>query len=211
MRVAEELCAVCGRPATSRDHVPPRCLFSGDRTNLITVPACDDHNNRRSGLDEEFRLHISIDAGAVTPVTMALWKTTLRGLDRNRRMKQELINSARHVPETNLVAVDVDASVFNVLIESITRSLYWWHWKRRLPLDCSIEVAKLQPDADLSIFLPRMVCRAVGETQFLYAYAQLDQRPTVSQWFFVFHGRTIASACTDTEFANRMQSLAPVC
>lgn len=53
-------CYYCGRPATSREHVPPRCIFPENRdvggidhrVNLITVPSCDDHNLKKSREDE---------------------------------------------------------------------------------------------------------------------------------------------------------------
>jgi len=52
---------MCDRPATSREHVPPRCFFPkvGDtrsgkdlRRNLISVPSCDEHNSAKSKDDE---------------------------------------------------------------------------------------------------------------------------------------------------------------
>lgn len=50
---------MCEAQATSREHVPPRCIFpelaeSGRelRTDLITVPSCDLHNSGKSRDDE---------------------------------------------------------------------------------------------------------------------------------------------------------------
>lgn len=59
-------CYVCGGLATSREHVPPLCIFPetkdiGDldlRRDLITVPSCDLHNLKKSR-DDEF-LMVSI-------------------------------------------------------------------------------------------------------------------------------------------------------
>ncbi|WP_298375001.1 hypothetical protein [Azospirillum sp.] len=55
-----ELCYMCERPASSREHVPPRCIFPEEkdmpgesfRNNLITVPSCDIHNSAKSKDDE---------------------------------------------------------------------------------------------------------------------------------------------------------------
>jgi hypothetical protein len=56
-----ESCYMCSRPATSREHVPPKCFFPEKkdlpstldyRVNLITVPACDQHNLSKSKDDE---------------------------------------------------------------------------------------------------------------------------------------------------------------
>lgn len=56
---------MCDDPATSREHVPPRCFFpksihsSGKnfRKNLITVPACEAHNSQKSK-DDEYLLYL---------------------------------------------------------------------------------------------------------------------------------------------------------
>ena len=51
-------CYMCDAPATSREHVPPKCIFPDDaqfRINLITVPSCDVHNLKKSNDDELLR------------------------------------------------------------------------------------------------------------------------------------------------------------
>ena len=55
-----EKCYACGSPTTSREHVPPKCLFPTElgvnlRKNLLTVPSCDKHNIQKSD-DDEFLL-----------------------------------------------------------------------------------------------------------------------------------------------------------
>lgn len=52
----DDTCYVCGAPATSDDHVPPKVFFpegAEHRRNLMTVRACHDHNEARS-LDDEY-------------------------------------------------------------------------------------------------------------------------------------------------------------
>lgn len=56
----KELCYACDSSPTSREHVPPKCLFPTElgvnlRKNLITVPSCDVHNGKKSD-DDEFLL-----------------------------------------------------------------------------------------------------------------------------------------------------------
>jgi hypothetical protein len=65
----ELACYYCGQPATSTEHVPPRCIFPerkdafdvDQRRNLITVPSCDEHNLEKSK-DDEFLM------ACITPV-----------------------------------------------------------------------------------------------------------------------------------------------
>jgi hypothetical protein len=58
-----EKCYWCGKVATSREHVPPKCLFPEKkdiehiydvdyRKSLVTVPSCDEHNLKKSHDDE---------------------------------------------------------------------------------------------------------------------------------------------------------------
>ncbi len=58
---------MCDREATTREHVPPLCLFPAVkdtkgvnfRKNLITVPSCDIHNSKKSDDDEFLMLSLS--------------------------------------------------------------------------------------------------------------------------------------------------------
>lgn len=60
----KEICYACDDWATSREHCPPKCFFpKNQRKNLITVPACSKHNNRKSNDDEWVRLIIASMAG----------------------------------------------------------------------------------------------------------------------------------------------------
>ncbi len=56
-------CYYCGRPAESRDHVPPKCLLEKPYPeNLLTIPACASCNNNFS-LDEEYFLNVLVEVG----------------------------------------------------------------------------------------------------------------------------------------------------
>ena len=46
----------------TRDHVPPDGLFCDPKpTNLITVPCCNEHNKRHSGVDERLRILTALE------------------------------------------------------------------------------------------------------------------------------------------------------
>ena len=89
---------MCDAPATSKEHVPPKCIFperkdsDGQylREGLITVPSCELHNSKKSA-DDEF-LMVSI-AGLfsnnsigyqhkMTKVNRAIKKASNRLLDK---------------------------------------------------------------------------------------------------------------------------------
>src|SRR5438309_918942 len=48
-------CVYCRRPATTKDHVPPRSLFPAG-VQLITVPCCEECRKIQSKDDEYIRL-----------------------------------------------------------------------------------------------------------------------------------------------------------
>lgn len=59
---------MCDSEATSREHVPPKCIFPEKkdlpknfdfRKNLISVPSCDEHNSHKSKDDEYFMFILS--------------------------------------------------------------------------------------------------------------------------------------------------------
>ncbi len=60
MKTIDKICYMCSKPAVSREHVPPICLFPEEkdirtsmfRNNLITVPSCELHNSKKSKDDE---------------------------------------------------------------------------------------------------------------------------------------------------------------
>ncbi len=58
------ICFMCDESAPTNDHIPPKCIFPEQkdvgvdyRKNLITVPACDNHNLKTS-LDDEYLMGI---------------------------------------------------------------------------------------------------------------------------------------------------------
>ncbi len=66
MKTHINICYKCGAPATTREHVPPLCLFpeikdiNGDfRRNLITVPSCEKHNLSKTKEDEFLLISIA--------------------------------------------------------------------------------------------------------------------------------------------------------
>lgn len=61
-----DTCYRCGQPESSKEHVPPSCLFPeykdvkiNLRKNLITVPSCELHNSKKSSDDEFLMMSIT--------------------------------------------------------------------------------------------------------------------------------------------------------
>jgi hypothetical protein len=190
-------CAYCGAPKVSDDHVPPRNLFSVDKTNLLTVPACHEHNGKRSELDEKFRNYVMSRVGGETPATQLLFGSMVRGITRNKKLH-------RWNPDLSRFEAKIESDAFKPMIEWITRGLYWHVYKERLPLDIQMRIAQLRIGEWLPEFVSDMNRLRVGGDQFLYAYNRMDDHPTVSLWVYVFHRRLVAMAMTDVALSEKL-------
>ena len=60
----KSLCIFCGKPATTRDHIPPKGIFPDPMpSDLITVPACESCNSNTKLDDEYFQWLITTGSG----------------------------------------------------------------------------------------------------------------------------------------------------
>lgn len=60
-----QFCYVCGKPAESKEHIPPRSFFPrGASLQLKTVSSCPEHNNAKSNDDQYVLAHICMSAAA---------------------------------------------------------------------------------------------------------------------------------------------------
>jgi hypothetical protein len=190
-------CAYCGAPKVSDDHVPPRNLFLADKTNLITVPACHEHNGKRSDLDEKFRNYVMSRVGGETPATQPLFEKMVRGVTRDKKRHQ-------WNPHLSQFEVKIESDAFRPMIEWITRGLYWHVYGERLPLDTQMRTAQMRIGEWLPEFVSDMGKYQAGGTQFLFACKRMDDHPTVSIWVYVFHWRLIAMAMTNEELSEKL-------
>src|SRR5438105_15027083 len=93
-------CAYCPQPATTRDHLPPECMFTPPlRIDLVTVPACKTCNNGASADDEAFRNEFSILSGSFGESANAAerLRISLRSIRRNRRVRRRLVVGAKPI------------------------------------------------------------------------------------------------------------------
>lgn len=88
-------CYMCDKPATSNEHIPPKCFFPkmkdvpndvNLRQNLITVPSCDEHNTQKS-MDDEYMLLILISHFENNMAAQSHFsKQIIRALKRNPKL-----------------------------------------------------------------------------------------------------------------------------
>lgn len=136
-------CYMCEKPSTSDEHAPPQCLFPEQkdvadgkdyRVNLITVPACDEHNLRKSKDDEYLMVviaaHFENNRVAFNQVSSKI----LRAMKRNnlalagrilKGMRPAVVKGKRYgvlTVETNRIGNELG---------KIGRAIYYDHFKEK--------------------------------------------------------------------------------
>lgn len=96
---ATSSCYRCDRPATSREHFPPKAFFpKGGNLQLKTVPSCAIHNNGKSKDDLYLLTHISINAGSGENLPKKIFtRSILPGLIRSPAFRAALNEGAEWI------------------------------------------------------------------------------------------------------------------
>ena len=106
-----KLCIYCGeRVATTKDHVPPQCLFPKPLPpNMITVPSCEICNKKYGKDDERIRnLLTSLD---VTENNPGIINDISLRRDRSLERKQGKSNLEHMISSMKLVEVRTDEGI----------------------------------------------------------------------------------------------------
>lgn len=171
----QECCYWCGAPATSREHVPPKCLFpeSKDfkdliqkdfRKNLITVPSCDAHNLRKSNDDEYLMICLASRAGNNVEAYYHTYTKVRRARERNPSIID--VESETVIETTNtkfpVQWVNVDTFRLQHSFEAIARALYFTEFGKQFEGKCQI-VSRLffHPDATKSTQFNIRACEMI--------------------------------------------------
>jgi hypothetical protein len=133
---------MCDRPATTSEHVPPKCFFPGPkelphglilRKNLITVPSCEIHNLHKSD-DDQYLLAILIShLEGNAPGKRNLWRKVLAGLQKKPHLYRTFFKNLRPVRVGTLKTgiYEVDRRRFERGVSSMARALYYHLFRER--------------------------------------------------------------------------------
>lgn len=126
-------CYMCDAQESSREHVPPLCLFPEEkeigrnfRKNLITVPSCAEHNLKKSSEDEYFRavvLMIAVRSNAIAQHQF-LGKF-LRGVSRNRNNYSNFFTDINNGVSGGNRVLQIDRVRFDKCIDHIARAIFF--------------------------------------------------------------------------------------
>jgi len=147
----DRICYWCGKKATSREHVPPKCLFPENkdvgnilkqsyRYNLITVPSCDEHNSKKSHNDEYLMACLSGRVGNNSVAYIHNKTKVKRALERNSSLykieKDDVLKIAKKSFPIQWVTVDNLRLIQS--FESIARALYYYEKNKIFRGECTV-------------------------------------------------------------------------
>ncbi len=138
-------CYMCEQQATSKEHVPPQCLFpeakdveTGEnyRYNLMTVPSCEIHNSKKSGHDEFLMYVLVAELMANEVATTPMLNKIKRAVERNPSLANRIFSGAKEVtleskdgPISSL-EVSLDLEMLNESLDHIARGLFYFQTKQ---------------------------------------------------------------------------------
>lgn len=142
-------CYMCDKPATSKEHAPPRCIFperkeslNGEdfRVGLIAVPSCDEHNCEKSRDDEYLMQVMPMSFGSNDVAARHVDTKVKRSLSRNQKAEKALTNGFKrvkiHDTQTGAwfpgVTLNVDVARVQNVIEMNARAIYFHHTGKKL-------------------------------------------------------------------------------
>jgi hypothetical protein len=196
MKTVPKTCFYCGALATGIDHVPPRCFFpkqkdlpvdvAAVRRNLITVPACDDHNGKYSTDDEIASLVVRLPGQANSLGQTDFIKKGIRTIEKSQGVVPSLfkkIQVYRSPSGEEVPTMQYDAQRVNRVMDRIAKGLFFHDFGRRWECELVIVADEpLMPDLSPSPLQPAI--RQLNE-EFRNA-EQRGDNPTVFRYEWAF-------------------------
>ncbi len=135
-------CYACGKPATTREHVPPKVFFPEKkdmpskypdfRTDLLTVPSCDDHNLTKS-LDDEYLFMIIVASHVVNEIALRQFKKVIRAIHHAPNKGKIYLKNFTPASVNGLqtIASDIDVDRFYLSLDLIAKGIYFHNFSEQ--------------------------------------------------------------------------------
>lgn len=136
-------CYMCDAPATSREHVPPKCIFPNDphfRNNLITVPSCDAHNRRKSGDDELLRHVLAFAPGNNALALRVVEKGIMPSWEHRPYILETFLPNLTRLKfgDPERIAFTIDIPRFKASISAMVRGLFFADTDKKLLAELTV-------------------------------------------------------------------------
>jgi len=147
-------CYLCGKPATTWDHIPPKSLFPKSYQGKgYKLPACQNCNNQTSKDDEYLRDCLAItgqNSDARTVFTETVRRGYMRdyeasrGFPKHKRILADTFDVGMRMPDGDLLkrvlAMKMNAARLSGSFEKVIRGLYYQSFDRQIPSGYSFTV-----------------------------------------------------------------------
>lgn len=201
----EEKCYLCGAPASTYDHVPPKSLFPKDfQYKGLKVPACKNCNNA-SSKDDEYLRDCFVMTGwnkearqvfleGVRPSYMRPY-SRIQSITKHQRILNSMAKVNIKTPNgiflKEVTAMKMKMSRINSSLKKIVRGLYFYHHKFAIPNDYNFTVYFQPPDILASFIKEAQEKKALegaifGNT-FSYMHVRIREDRFVSIWWLSFY------------------------
>lgn len=199
-------CVYCGAPSTTKDHVPPKCLFPKPRpNNLVTVPCCSSCNSQASLDDQYFKIMMASRREAQEHPASAALLATLRERFANPKSRglvtmilnglhrAEVRSSAGLVIDQG-IAYEVDKSRLDAVASRTTKGLFYYERGYSLPSSHAVssftdpDLGRVEEDVMLNVakVIAATEPKVLGGGIFSYRVHFLPSDPDSSFWFYRF-------------------------
>lgn len=138
-------CYMCDELATTKEHVPPKCLFPeakdiqngvSYRNHLITVPSCEIHNTEKSKDDEYLLFLLAANVVSNKLAEKHFSSKLQRAINRSphvfgdfTKKNMPIILRYEDGGEINSAAIKIDRGRFDSTITHIANGLYYHKYK----------------------------------------------------------------------------------
>lgn len=130
-------CYMCDAPATSKEDVPPRCIFPKDpsyRKNLIRVPSCDGHNSAKSKADEYLKFVLTA-VGGMNELASSLFRgSVMRSFEYRPHLIERFMPGLQviHIGHNETGGFKLDWARSQSSIACIVRGLHFHETEKKL-------------------------------------------------------------------------------
>lgn len=192
-------CFICGKKATTRDNIPPACIFPYPApTDLVRVPACKQHNEGSSKDDEYFRFFVSANALGSNQAHEIIRDRIIEKAKSKPKLLNSIIKSAYKQIEIRTPAGIIlgyrpgfkyDRKRIYIIFNKIVRGLFYHHFKKRLLNEYEVgEFLTLYSIPNtLKEHLKTIPLYETKDIAFGYKFLVNENNINESVWFFRFY------------------------
>ena len=196
-------CYLCGHPATTNDHIPPKCIYPEPKpSNLITVPACVSCNSATKLDDEYFRWLVATGSPGSQEARALVKGPIVRGFRKRPALLYSVMKYADRLSVSTPAGIFVgtqpvfqfDRPRVQVVINKIVRGLYHYNLQRTFPPDYIVADFRLNPrlTPEFQTEICKLPLRDVGDgSVFSYRFIESEDEVGVTLWFLMFFNRVL--------------------